>query len=384
VEGIIVKNDITRPVWAEIKLDNIDYNIRQVKENVSQETLVMAVVKADAYGHGVIPVARRAIKAGADRLAVAIPEEGVELRKSGFEVPIQIFGEVLSPQIPLLIDYNLTPTVSKLETIKELNRYAKEKGVKKKVHVKIDTGMGRIGLFPEDVLSFIEKANKLSNIEVEGIITHFAKADEEDKEYTQTQFDKFSRVISLLEEEGIDIPIKQAANSATVIDLPEMQLDMVRPGIMMYGLRPSHEVDKDFSLKPVLRWKSKIVYLKDVSPGTSISYGATYITKEKRKIATIPLGYADGYFRQLSNKGEVLINGHRAPIRGRVCMDQFMVDVTDIPSVKTGDEVVLIGKQGEEEITATELADLTGTINYEITCSISKRVPRVYKYKKLL
>ena len=372
-----MKKDVTRPVWAEINLDNIAYNIEKVKENVSQETFIMAVVKADAYGHGAISVARKALKAGADRLAVAIPEEGVELRKAGFEVPIQVFGEILADQWPLMVDYNLIPTVCKLETVKGLNNYANKRNKNIKIHVKIDTGMGRIGVFPEDAVEFIKKTKKFSNIEVEGIITHHAKADEEDKEYTYDQWEKFQNVINNLEDEGIDIPIKQAANSATIIDLPKMALDMVRPGIMMYGLPPSHEV-KDFPLKPALSWKTKIVYLKEVPEGTGISYGATYVTEEKRKIATLPLGYADGYLRLLSNKGEVLINGQRAPIRGRVCMDQIMVDVSNIPDVEIGDEVVLIGKQGDEEITATELADLVGTINYEITCSISKRVPRVY------
>lgn len=372
--------DITRPVWAEINLGNIEHNISKVGENVSQETSIMAVVKADAYGHGAIQVARRALEAGADRLAVAIPEEGIELRKAGFGVPIQIFGEVLDDQLSLLVDYDLIPTVCKLETVFELNKIAQKLGKIVNVQIKIDTGMGRIGVFPDNALDFVKKVKKLSNIVIEGIITHHARADEDDKEYTYKQWDKFNKVIDQLESEGIEIPIKQAANSATIIDLPEMELDLVRPGIMLYGLLPSDEVDQDFPLKPVLSWKTKVVYLKEVPTGTGISYGTTYITEEKRKIATLPLGYADGYMRLLSNKGEVLINGKRAPIRGRICMDQFMVDVTEIPDVEIGDEVVLIGSQEEEEITATELADLVGTINYEITCSISKRVPRVYNY----
>jgi len=373
-----MKADITRPVWAEIDLDNFSHNIRMIKEHVSQETSIMAVVKADAYGHGSIPVARKALNSGADRLAVAIPEEGIELRKAGFEIPIQIFGEILENQYPLIVDYDLIPTVCKKKTVNGLAKYAKKKNKKVKIHVKIDTGMGRIGVFPEDAVEFIKEVKEYENIEIEGIITHHAKADEKDKEYTYKQWDEFQSIINELEEKEIEIPIKQAANSATIIDLPKMQLDMVRPGIMLYGMRPSHEVQK-FPLKPVLSWKTKIVYLKEVPPGTGISYGATFITEEKRKIATLPLGYADGYFRLLSNKGEVLINGQRAPIRGRVCMDQFMVDVTDVSDVEIGDEVVLIGEQGDDEITATELADLIGTINYEITCSISKRVPRVYK-----
>jgi alanine racemase len=373
------KSKLTRPVWAEVNLDNIKFNLNQVKKNVPEETLIMAVVKADAYGHGVIPVAEAAVEAGADRLAVALPEEGQELREAGFELPIQILGEVLPGQVSILVNNELIPTISKIETVELLDKLAEEKGIIKKVHVKVDTGMGRIGVFPDNAIDFIKEIMSFKNIEVEGLMTHFAKADEEDKEYTYNQWDQFQMVIDRLAEENIEIPIKQAANSATIIDLPHMALNMVRPGIMMYGLRPSHEVDQDFTLKPALSWKAKIVYLKEVPPGTGISYGATYITEDKAKIATIPMGYADGYSRLLSNKGEVLINGQRAPIRGRVCMDQFMVEVTHIDDVEIGDEVVLIGKQGNAEFSATEMADIIGTINYEITCDITKRVPRIYK-----
>jgi|AntRauTorckE6833_2_1112554.scaffolds.fasta_scaffold08254_3 alanine racemase len=372
-------NKPTRPVWAEVNLDNIKFNLKQVKKNIPENTKIMAVVKADGYGHGVIPVAQAVLEAGADRLAVALPEEGKQLRENGFKLPIQILGEVLNNQIPILIENDLIPTISKIDTVERLNELAAKKDINKKIHVKIDTGMGRIGVFPDDAVDFIKKVNSFKNIDIEGIMTHFAKADEKDKSYTYKQWERFKSVIDELKEVDIEIPIKQAANSATIIDLPEFALNMVRPGIMMYGLRPSHEVDESFKLKPALSWKAKIVYLKEVPPGTGISYGATYITKKKAKIATIPMGYADGFSRLLSNKGEVLINGKRAPIRGRVCMDQFMVDITDIDNVNIGDEVVLIGKQGTEEITATEMADLIGTINYEITCDISKRVPRVYK-----
>lgn len=372
------KNKLTRPVWAEVNLDNIKFNIKQVKKNIPEETLVMAVVKADAYGHGVLQVAQAAVKAGADRLAVALPEEGRQLRNSDFKLPIQILGEVLPEQVSLLVEWNLIPTISKMETVKKLDELAAEKGIVKKVHVKVDTGMGRIGIFPDNAVEFIKKVKSFDNIEVEGLMTHFAKADEKDKGYTYNQWEKFQMVIDELKEENIEISIKQAANSATIIDLPHMALNMVRPGIMMYGLRPSHEVDQEFKLKPALSWKAKIVYLKEVPPGTGISYGATYITDEKAQIATIPIGYADGYSRLLSNKGKVLINGQRAPIRGRVCMDQFMVDVSHIDDVKVGDEVVLIGTQGDKEVSATELANIIGTINYEITCDITKRVPRIY------
>ncbi len=372
------KNKLTRPVWVEVNLDNIKFNINQVKNNILEETLIMAVVKADAYGHGVLEVAQAAVEAGSDRLAVALPEEGRQLRKADFKLPIQILGEVLPEQISLLIDWDLIPTISKMKTVKKLDKLAAKKGIVKKVHVKVDTGMGRIGVFPDNAVQFIKNVKSFDNIEVEGLMTHFAKADEEDKEYTYNQWEKFQMVIDKLKEEKIDIPIKQAANSATIIDLPDMALNMVRPGIMMYGLRPSHEVDQNFKLKPALNWKAKIVYLKEVPSGSGISYGATYVTDKKAQIATIPMGYADGYSRLLSNKGDVLINGQRAPIRGRVCMDQFMVDVTHIEDVEIGDEVVLIGTQKDKEVSATELADIIGTINYEITCDITKRVPRIY------
>ncbi len=368
-----------RPVWAEIKLKNLQHNFKQVKESVSQETLIMAIVKADGYGHGAVPVARAVCEAGADRLGVALPVEGKELREAGFELPIHILGEVLSEQIPLILKYNLIPTVAKKETAEEINYLAGEKSIIKKIHIKVDTGMGRIGLLPREAVGFIKDIHNLKNIEIEGLMTHFAKADESDKEYTYQQWEKFNYVLRKIEEEGIKIPIKQAANSAAIIDLPQMNLNMIRPGIILYGLPPSHKVDNIFSLKPVLSWKARIVYLKEVPGGYGISYGTTYITPEKRKIATIPLGYADGYPRLLSNRGEVLIHGERVPIRGRICMDQFMVDVTDVPDVRVGDEVVLIGRQGKKEITATELADLMGTINYEIVCRVGRRVRRVYK-----
>ncbi|MBM7622806.1 alanine racemase [Sporohalobacter salinus] len=373
-----MRNEFNRPVWAEVNLDNIKFNMQQVKSQISDETLMMAVVKANAYGHGAVEVANATIEAGADRLAVAVVEEGIELREAGFELPIHILGEVLPEQISLLAEYNLTPTISKLKTATELDKINAKLGTKQKIHVKIDTGMGRIGVLPAEALEFIQKINSFPHLEIEGLITHFAKADEENKDYTKQQWEKFNDVIKEVESAGIQIPIKHCANSATIIDLPQMELDMVRAGIMLYGLYPSSEVDQNFQLKPALSWKARVVYLKELDEGHGISYGTTYITPDKTEIATIPLGYADGYFRLLSNKGEVLINGKRASIRGRVCMDQFMVEVTDIPDVNIGDEVVLIGQQKNEEITAMELADLIGTINYEIVSKITKRVPRIY------
>ena len=366
-----------RPVWVEIYLDNIKYNYNKIEENVSRETLIMAVIKAKAYGHGIESLADSLIESGCDRFGVAFPEEGKEIRELGFSIPIHVLGEVLPEQISKIIEYDLIPTVSKEETIRNLNTCAKKKGIKKKVHIKIDTGMGRIGVKPHKALEFISKIkNNYSNIYIEGLISHFANADSKNKEYTYKQWEKFNNLIKQLDKEDIHIPIKHIANSAAVIDLPEMELDMIRPGIMLYGLKPSSQV-KDISLKPALTWKTKVVYLKEVSADTGISYGLTYKTNKKTKVATLPLGYADGYSRLLSNKAEVLIKGKRAPIIGNVCMDQFMVDVTDIP-VEIGDEVILIGEQNHEKISASELANIMGTINYEVICSISERVPRLY------
>ncbi len=373
--------EITRPVRAEIDLANIRYQIKSIRRHVGEDSEIMAVVKADGYGHGSVEVARAAISAGATRLAVAIPEEGMELRAAGIKVPIQVFGETMPEQVRLLVEYDLIPTICRSDSRKAIARIANKHNKKIPVVIKVDTGMGRLGLKPAEVSAFYQKTVRDNNLEVDSIMTHFSKADEEDKEYTEYQWQQYQKAVENIRDLGVkeeDLPELQVANSATILDLPEFALDIVRPGIMMYGLPPSHEVGSPFPLKPVLSWKTRIVYLKKVPAGTAISYGGTYKTEHEEYIATLPLGYADGYPRILSNKAEVLVNGQRAPIRGRVCMDMIMVDVTGIPNVEVGSEVVLIGEQGDEEITATELADLAGTINYEITCGISSRVPRVY------
>ena len=368
----------SRPVWAEVNLNNLKFNLRQVKKIVDKNTEIMAVVKADAYGHGMIPVAKTLVEAGIDRLAVALPGEGKKLKEVGINVPIQVLGEVLPPQIPALYQYNLIPTVSKKSTADNLNKIAAKKNDSHNIYIKVDTGMGRIGKQPHTALEFINYVNRLKNLNLIGLMTHFAKADEKTKEYTYHQWELFTQVLNKIRKKGIKLPEVQVANSATIIDLSKMNMDVVRPGIMLYGLPPSKNLNNKVELKPVLNWKAKIVYLKKVPPDSGISYGATYITDKTTEVATIPLGYADGYSRLLSNKAEVLIGGERAPVIGRVCMDQFMVDVTDIHDVKEGDEVILIGDQGKASITATELAELMGTINYEVLCGISKRITRVY------
>lgn len=366
-----------RPVWAEINLDNYRHNIKVIKKRYP-DTKVMAVVKADGYGHGAVQVAEAALRGGAERLAIAIVDEGIELRQAGFEVPIQILGGTGEEQLEQVVDYDLIQTVFELEIVKKLSKIAGQKDKKVKVHLKVDTGMGRVGVRPEEAAEMAEAILKIPNIELEGLMTHFATADEEDKSYTMQQAQGYRLALKEIEEKGIDIPVKHVANSATLIDLPDLKYDMIRPGIISYGLWPSDQVSHQIDVKPVMEWKAEVIYVKEVPAGTGISYGKTYVTEEKTKVATLPLGYADGYSRHLSNKGQVLIKGQRADVIGRVCMDQFMVDVSHIDDINVGDEVVLLGKQGDDFISAEEMAEWIGTINYEVVCDVSKRVPRYY------
>ncbi len=278
-----------------------------------------------------------------------------------------------------MVSYDITPAVCEFEMIEKLSESAVQMNKMTKIHLKVDTGMGRIGIFPYDVLRFIKRIKALKNVEIEGIFTHFSVADEKDKFYTEEQFRKFIEILTILEKEGIKIPIKHVGNSATLLDLPHMWLDMVRPGIAIYGLYPSKEVKKTINLIPAQQFKTKIVFIKELPLGESISYGRTYITKRRMRVASLPVGYADGYNRLLSNQGEVLVRGQRVPIIGRVCMDQCMIDVTNLTQVEIGDEVVLWGRQGEEMITVEEIAQKIRTINYEIVhMPDKKRVPKLF------
>ena len=366
--------------WMEIDLDAIAQNVRNIKKLIGEKKELMAVVKGNAYGHDILEVSSVVLKNGASRLAVARLEEGIFLRKTGITVPILVLGLTLKQQAELLVSYNITPTVSEYEMIEKLSESAFKEDKIVKVHLKVDTGMGRIGIFSNHVLNFIKKAKVLKNVEIEGIFTHFSVADEKDKSYTEKQFGKFMEVLTFLEKEGIKIPVKHVSNSATLLDLPHMWLDLVRPGISLYGLYPSREVQKTVKLIPAHTFKTRIVFLKELPAGEYISYGRTYTTKQKRTvIASLPVGYADGYSRLLSNQGEVLVRGKRFPVIGRVCMDQTMIDVTNLPQVEIGDEVVLWGRQGEEEITVEEIAEKIGTINYEIVhMPDKKRVPKLF------
>ena len=381
------------PTWTEVNLDAIAQNVRNIKKLIGEKKELMAVVKGNAYGHDILEITSVVLNNGATRLAVARLEEGIFLRKAGITVPILVLGLTLEQQVELLVSYNITPTVCKYETIEKLSKFAVKEDKTVKVHIKVDTGMGRIGILPHDSLRFIKRIRALKNVEIEGIFTHFSIADEKDKTYTEKQFRKFMEVLTVLEKEGIRIPVNHVGNSATLLDLPHMWLDLVRPGISIYGLYPSTEVQKTIKLIPAHSFRTRIVFLKELSAGEYISYGRTYTTTKRRtKVASLPVGYADGYNRLLSNQGQALVRGKRVSVIGRVCMDQTMIDVTDLPQVEVGDEVVLWGRQGQEEITVEEIAEKIGTINYEIVhLPDKKRVPKLfikdgrpYKIKSML
>ena len=370
---------IMRPVWAEIDLDKAAYNMKNIKKLVKDKE-VIAVVKADCYGHGADDLAPVFLENGASRLAVAILTEGIELRKKNITAPIMILGYTPLELGEELINNDIEQTVYDLEYAKKLSNIAEKLGKKAKIHIALDTGMGRIGFIPnKESIEAVEKIASLNGIEIIGIFTHFSTADEYDKTYTNEQFKKIKNFIIELEKRNINIPLKHVSNSGAIMDMPETYLDAVRAGIILYGYYPSNEVNKEkLDIKPILTLKTTVSHVKEVEEGTSISYGRTFITERKSKIATIPIGYADGYSRLLSGKAKVIINGKFAPVVGRICMDQCMIDVTDIGEVKVGDEVILLGEEGNLKFNADDFAEIMGTINYEITCMLKQRIPRVY------
>jgi alanine racemase len=369
-----------RPAYAEINLDNLIHNMREVRKLSGVESQVMAVIKADGYGHGATKIAQALLDNGADTLAVAVLDEAIELSLAGFKVPIFVLGYTQPERAEEVVKYGLEQSVYSLEVAQALSEAATAQNKTVSVHIKIDTGMGRIGLQAnDDTIEIIKNIYKLPNLKIKGIFTHFAAADEIDKTYTQTQFDKFNWICTKLENQGISIELKHCGNSATIIDLPNMHLNMVRAGIMLYGLAPSEDVMLNkLELKEVMSLKVRITHVKEIEAGQSVSYGRKFIAGKKTMIASLPIGYADGYTRLLSGKAEALVRGQRVPIVGRICMDQCMIDVTGIEDVKVGDEVVLFGKQGDGFISIDEVAKKLGTINYEIVCMISRRIPRVY------
>jgi len=368
-----------RPVRAEINLNAIGRNIQEIKKLIPDNAMFMAVVKADAYGHGAIEVSKEAIERGADRLGVALPEEGITLREAGIDVPIQILGEIHPSASEIVLRNNLIPTICSKDVADSLSAHASRIRKKAIVHVKVDTGMNRLGLLPGDTVEFLRYVKELPFLEIEGIFTHFACADNPKSDYTRQQLQSFRNILSDLSGLGFNFSIKHAANSAATIFYPETHFDMVRIGIALYGLHPSDATKSRINLEPLLSLKSSVSQIKPLSTGEGVSYSLTFKSEKESKIALLPLGYADGYSRLLSSKAEVLIKGKRAPVVGNICMDQSLVDVTGIKDVQVGEEAVLIGKQNTEEILADDIAEILGTINYEVTCMISKRVPRVYK-----
>ncbi len=367
--------------WAEINLDNIAHNIREIRRITNKNAELMGVVKADAYGHGVMEVTRTLLDNGVTRLAVSMLDEAIQLRNNGISAPILVLGYTDPIRVNEIIENDVTQSVFSHELAQALSDEAVRQGKKVKIHIKIDTGMTRIGFLPGyNAVKNVAQINSLPNIIIEGLFTHFATADEKDREYTLSQFEKFISICSELQRIGIHIPVKHCTNSGGIIEYPQMHLDMVRPGIIIYGMYPSEEVDKTkMHLKPAMTLKANVILVKEVENNTSISYGRIFTTQRTSKIATIPIGYADGYTRRLSNKGKVLIHGEYAPVVGRICMDQCMVDVTDLNcAVEVGDEVVLLGEQEGNIITAEDVASSIDMINYELVCIVGKRIPRAF------
>jgi alanine racemase len=369
-----------RPTVAEIDLNALAFNYRQIRRKTPRGAKLLAVVKADAYGHGAIPVSLRLEKLGVEYLGVAIPEEGVELRKAGVKAPILVLGGIFGGDVDQIFRFNLTPVAFRKDWLKLLSKEAERRNKRVRVHLKVDTGMGRLGVPLAHWPAFLKEIQDFRKMEIEGILSHFSMTEEEEG-FTQQQWENFLGAVEMAKEKGISCKYLHMASSAMLAASPSYSGNLVRPGIMLYGSYPSPISQGLIELKPVMTLKTRIHFLKSVPPGSRISYGGTFATRRESLIATLPIGYADGYSRQLSNRGEVLIRGKRAPVVGKVCMDLIMVDATGIPNVSIGDEVVLMGGQGREQITAEEIADKIKSISYEVFCTVGKRVPRIYKGK---
>ncbi len=369
-------------VYAQIDLDAFTDNVVEMDRHIDSHTKIMAVVKTDGYGHGSVPLARCLEQFDfVYGYAVATAEEAFVLKKAGITLPILILGYTFPWSYEQLIVQDVRQTLFREDTLAELSETAARVGKKARVHIKVDTGMNRIGITPDEAgLAFVEKVAAAPGVEIEGIFTHFARADEIDKSHALEQLAVFEEFVQKAQERiGREIPYKHCSNSASIIELPQANMDLVRPGIILHGLWPSEEVRRDIvQLKPTLSLHSHVVYVKEIAAGQCVSYGGIYCAPDVRKVATVPVGYGDGYPRQLSGKGYVLIKGQKAPILGRVCMDQFMVDVSHIPDVKEGEHITLLGTDGRETITAEQLGELSGRFNYELVCDLGKRIPRVY------
>ncbi|MDY0374389.1 MAG: alanine racemase [Desulfobacterium sp.] len=375
-------------VWRQIDLNAISHNIKALKSLTRDGTAFMAVVKADAYGHGAVKVSKKALESGATHLGVARVHEALELRKAGISAPILVFGYILEPEVDKLMDLGITATVSDLETAAMLSERAVARSTTLKAHLKVDTGMGRLGILPDSRRADSNKGSALdeaaaiaalAGLELEGIYTHFSAADSKDKSYSLYQLRTFLEFIQALKDRGIGFPMVHGANSAALIELAQTHFTMVRAGIAMYGLTPSGEVDiEHLNLKPAMEIRSIVSSVKEVPASFKVSYGMTYETRKKSVIAAVPIGYADGFSRLFSSRGEMIVRGRRAAIAGRVCMDQTLIDVGEIPGVIPGDSVVILGDQGGQSITADQMAKTLGTINYEVVSSLTARVPQIY------
>jgi alanine racemase len=374
-----MSNDfLGRPTACFIDHDALRANMRQIRAKVGAEVKILCMVKANGYGHGAAAIAQTLTDSGADAFGVATLEEAIEIRQAGVRAPVLVVAGLFPDQVDDLITHALTPVVYDVENLKDFDAEAQRRRAHVGFHLKVDTGMGRLGVLAAEATRWIPELKRLQALKLDGVFSHFSHAESVEGEYTRKQLMIFNDVISQLRAEGLAPPLVHFANSAATITLPAAYFNMVRPGLMLYGVYPSAAMASQIALKPVLSWKTKILQLKKVPSGASISYGQTFVTKRESLIATLPVGYADGYSRLLSNRGQALVAGQRAPIAGRVCMDLTMIDVTDIRNVQQGDEVVLLGRQGAAEISADEMAAWTNTISYEILTSIGARVPRIH------
>jgi len=371
-----------RPTWVEIDLNALRHNLLAIKKWVGPQIKILGIVKADAYGHGDYEVSRVLLNNGVEMLGIAILEEGIQLRDKGIKAPLLLLGGIFEEQIDTVIQYGLTPTVYDLKLAEVLSKRAYYFNTIMKVHVYVDTGMGSIGVKYDKAVEFVKFAKSLKNLLIDGIYTHCSSSDEKDSAFTNLQIKRFRDVLTALDSMNARIPLRHMANSGAILGYPEAYFTMVRPGLSLYGLYPSEDVSRDIGIRPVMSFKTRVIHIKEMDTGDVVGYGRGYSNIKPTRVATLPLGYDDGYNRLLSNQGEVLIRGKKAFVIGRVCMDQCFVDVTNIKDVSVGDEVVLYGRQGQETIPIESIAKQLNTIPYEVTCSISKRVPRIYTNKE--
>jgi alanine racemase len=374
-QSVIATDDRVRATWAEVNLTKLESNLAAIRQKVAPAK-VMLVVKANAYGHGLTDVAK-ALADQADYIGVAVLEEGIYLRKLGITAPIIVLGGIWGEQIDGYLQYDLTLTASSVERLKQIDSTAEQMGAKARVHLKIDTGMERIGIHYYSAAALLEASLKCKHVEVEGIFSHFANADSPDLEHARLQLERFNEALRFYERRSLPMPMRHIANSAAVLQLPESYMDMVRPGIMFYGIYPAPGVPRTIAIAPALTWKSRVVYFKVVRPGHAVSYGSTWQTDHLVRVVTVPVGYGDGYFRRMSNQAEVIIRGKKYPQIGTICMDQLMVNI-EWDSAYNGDEVVLLGESGDQQVTVEDMAKWAGTIPYEILTNINTRVPRLY------